>query len=122
MDKIPDKNTSISYPISDDQLVLKAQKTMPNEEALTAMITILSAMAGPTRLKILLALREQEFCVYDLCHVLNMSQSAVSHQLRTLRDAHCVKARKSGRSVFYSLDDHHVGQILSIALSHVYHQ
>lgn len=116
------KKAHISYPISNDQLVLKVQEAMPDDEALNAMNIILSAMADPTRLKILLALRIQELCVYDLCHVLNMSQSAVSHQLRTLRDAHCVKSRRSGRSVFYSLDDHHVDEILSVALSHVYHQ
>ncbi|NLB90328.1 MAG: helix-turn-helix transcriptional regulator [Clostridiales bacterium] len=116
------KKTQFSYPVSDNALIVHIQQSMPSQESLTAMHHILSAMADPTRLKILLALRAQELCVYDLCNVLNMSQSAVSHQLRTLRDAHCVKSRRKGRSVFYSLDDEHVDQILSIALSHVHHK
>ena len=116
------KQSSFSYPNSNDKLLQDIQDQMPDHSALASMHHILSAMADSTRLKILLALRNQELCVYDLCNVLNMSQSAVSHQLRTLRDAHCVKSRRNGRSVFYSLDDDHVEEILSIALSHVYHQ
>ncbi len=121
MKKEPKK--SHSSPIStNNNVVDNVQKQMPTDDALASMLSILTAMADSTRLKILLALREQELCVSDLCEVLNMSQSAVSHQLRTLRNAYCVKSRRSGKLVFYSLDDHHVDQILSVALSHVYHQ
>ena len=108
--------------ISPDQLIIKVQGNMPAPDALASMLTLLSAMSDPTRLKILLALRNQELCVSDLCGVLAMSQSAVSHQLRTLREAYCVKSRRSGKSVYYSLDDDHVDQVLSIVLSHVDHQ
>ena len=99
--------------------VKKALDKMPGEDERRAMLDILSAMADATRLQILLALREQELCVFDLSAVLCMSQSAVSHQLRTLRDVHCVKSRRSGKVVYYALDDDHVGALLNVALSHV---
>ncbi len=99
--------------------VKKALDKMPGEDERRAMLDILSAMADATRLQILLALREQELCVFDLSAVLCMSQSAVSHQLRTLRDVHCVKSRRSGKVVYYALDDDHVGELLNVALSHV---
>ena len=99
--------------------VKAALDKMPDEASCRAMLDILSAMADATRLKILLALRERELCVFDLSAVLCMSQSAVSHQLRTLRDVHCVKSRRSGKIVYYALDDEHVGELLNVALSHV---
>jgi ArsR family transcriptional regulator, lead/cadmium/zinc/bismuth-responsive transcriptional repressor len=99
--------------------VKKALDKMPVEEARRAMLDILTAMADSTRLQILLALKDQELCVCDLSAVLCMSQSAVSHQLRTLRDVHCVKSRRSGKVIFYALDDDHVCDILNVALSHV---
>lgn len=98
--------------------VQKALEGMPGASDIKNMLGILSAMADLTRLKILLALRARELCVCDLSAVLCMSQSAVSHQLRFLRDAHCVKARRSGKVVYYALDDEHVGALLSVALSH----
>ncbi len=99
--------------------VKKALDQMPGENARCAMLDILTAMADATRLKILLALRQQELCVCDLSAVLCLSQSAVSHQLRTLKDVHCVKSRRSGKIVYYALDDDHVGELLNVALSHV---
>ncbi len=99
--------------------VKMALDSMPGEEARRAMLDILSAMADATRLQILLALKERELCVFDLSAVLCMSQSAVSHQLRTLKNVHCVKSRRSGKIVYYALDDDHVGEMLDVALSHV---
>ena len=101
------------------ETVKAAVAKMPEEASRKAMLDILAAMADATRLQILLALREQELCVCDLSAVLCMSQSAVSHQLRTLRDVHCVKSRRSGKIVYYALDDEHVGELLNVALSHV---
>lgn len=103
------------------EAVALALQNQPGPDALTAMHGILSAMADPTRLQILLALREQELCVCDLSAVLCMSQSAISHQLRTLRTVHCVKSRREGKVVYYALDDEHVNEILSVVLSHVKH-
>lgn len=101
------------------EAVKTALQKMPDEASRKAMLDILAAMADATRLQILLALREQELCVCDLSAVLCMSQSAVSHQLRTLRDVHCVKSRRNGKIVYYALDDEHVGELLNVALSHV---
>ena len=99
--------------------VKEALERMPKEGERRAMLDILSAMADGTRLQILLALRDRELCVYDISAVLCLSQSAVSHQLRALKNVHCVKSRRSGKIVYYSLDDEHVGALLDVALSHV---
>ena len=77
--------------------------------------------ADETRLKIIAALSISELCVLDICAVLNMTKSAVSHQLSTLRQMRVVKSRKEGRSVFYSLDDEHVTQVFEMGLAHVVH-
>lgn len=77
--------------------------------------------ADETRLKIIAALSISELCVLDICAVLNMTKSAVSHQLSTLRKMRVVKSRKEGRSVFYSLDDEHVSQVFEMGLAHVVH-
>lgn len=77
--------------------------------------------ADETRLKIIAALCISELCVLDICAVLNMTKSAVSHQLSTLRQMRVVKSRKEGRSVFYSLDDEHVSQVFEMGLAHVVH-
>ena len=108
-------------PHNHDESISAAIAAMPDAHSFTQMCEILSAIADPTRLKIVLALRDRQLCVYDLCAVLDMSQSAVSHQLRVLRDVRCVVSRRAGKSVFYSLDDEHVNDILSVALSHVSH-
>lgn len=77
--------------------------------------------ADETRLKIIAALSISELCVLDICSVLNMTKSAVSHQLSTLRQMRVVKSRKEGRSVFYSLDDEHVSQVFEMGLAHIVH-
>lgn len=85
---------------------------------LEEVAALLGAMADPTRVRILDALRMGELCVGDLAAVLQMTVSAVSHQLRLLRTARLVRARKEGKVVFYVLDDEHVERILDIALDH----
>jgi DNA-binding transcriptional ArsR family regulator len=76
-------------------------------------------LGDPTRIKILHALNEKELCVCDLSELLDMSSSAISHQLRVLRNNKLVKHRKEGRSVYYSLDDEHVMCLFGQGLSHV---
>ena len=81
---------------------------------------IFAALSDPTRLRLLDALaRAGEMCVCDLCALLNLRQSNVSHQLRLLRTLRLVKNRRSGRLVFYSLDDDHVLRLLCVGLEHV---
>lgn len=80
------------------------------------------ALGDPTRIKILHALSQEELCVCDLAEVLEMSQSAVSHQLRFLRTLRLVKHRKEGKMVFYALDDNHIITLFKQGLAHVRHE
>lgn len=79
------------------------------------------ALSDPTRVRIVSLLSEAELCVCDLAAALDMSQSAVSHQLRTLRDLQLVRWRREGRQVFYALDDEHVSDLFQRGLDHVIH-
>ncbi|MGN7456858.1 ArsR/SmtB family transcription factor [Paenibacillus pasadenensis] len=81
----------------------------------------LKALSDPTRVKLVDALMHSELCVHDLTVLLGMNQSAVSHQLRYLRNMRIVKRRKEGKTVYYSLDDDHVEQVFRQTLEHVRH-
>ncbi len=83
---------------------------------------IFKALGDPTRVKIIYTLLQNELCVHDITEVLDMEQSAVSHQLRYLLNFRIVKRRKSGKTVFYSLDDNHVEQTFMQTLQHIIHQ
>ncbi|MGG1651035.1 ArsR/SmtB family transcription factor [Paenibacillus sp. NRS-1783] len=85
------------------------------------MSELFKALGDPTRIKLIYALAQKELCVHDLTQVLNMGQSAVSHQLRYLRNLRIVKRRKEGKTVFYSLDDNHVEQIFLQTHQHISH-
>jgi len=76
-------------------------------------------LGDPTRLKIVMALRDNEMCVCDLAAFLELTESAVSHQLRRLKDSALVKSRRDGQVLYYSLDDEHVSQLLNVGLEHV---
>ena len=76
-------------------------------------------MGDSTRIQLLWALEENEMCVGELASLLNMTKSAVSHQLKILRSAKLVRADKKGKNVFYSLNDHHVKTVLEMALEHI---
>lgn len=93
-------------------------KEMPDELVLDEAVVLLKGFADPTRLKILALLRGGEVCVHQLVEALGLSQSAVSHQLRTLRAARLVSFQKRGRHVHYTLADEHVLDILGSLLSH----
>lgn len=79
------------------------------------------ALSDPTRVRIISALSHNELCVHELCTLLGMSQSAISHQLRTLREMALVKYRKEGRHVYYTLDDEHIHALFHQGLEHVEH-
>lgn len=93
--------------------------TIPNEHELDSLTEIFSIFADSTRIRIICALLDNELSVGEICTTLEMSQPAISHQLRILKNARVVKCRKSGRSSFYSLDDSHVSLILKMGLEHV---
>lgn len=94
---------------------------MIDEESAYELADMFKALSDPTRVKLIGALLIQELCVHDLSVLLEMGQSAVSHQLRYLRNTRIVKRRKSGKTVFYSLDDAHIEQIFSLTLQHLNH-
>ncbi|AEI42156.1 transcriptional regulator, ArsR family [Paenibacillus mucilaginosus KNP414] len=94
---------------------------MIQEGTAASLADVFKALGDPTRVKIIYALLQQELCVHDITQVLDMGQSAVSHQLRYLRNLRIVKRRKEGKTVFYSLDDEHIEQIFVQMLKHVKH-
>ena len=94
----------------------------PIDAEMTAQVAeIFKALADPTRVRILHALLHAELCVGDLAAVLEMSESAVSHQLRLLRGLRVVRARREGKLVFYALDDEHVTRLFQLSLEHLGH-
>lgn len=97
----------------------EAEKRLPKDKDAIKLADFLKVFGDPTRLKILFALLENELCVHDLSKMIGMNQSAVSHQLRVLRQNRLVKVRKEGKSSFYSLDDDHVKDILIKAMEHI---
>ena len=94
---------------------------MIDESVAAQMADVFKALADPTRVKLIYALLNNELCVHDLSTLLEMGQSAVSHQLRYLRNLRIVKRRKSGKTVFYSLDDKHIEEIFVQTLQHLRH-
>lgn len=99
--------------------VMSAKKAMPSDDITNRLAETFKVLGDPTRLKILLAVSLDELCVCDIASLLGTTKSAVSHQLRLLRTLRVVKYRKDGRIVYYSLDDSHVGNLLSEGLDHI---
>jgi ArsR family transcriptional regulator len=94
------------------------EEILPDDAVVTPTVQLLKGFADGTRLRILCLLRGREVCVHEIVDALDMSQSAVSHQLRVLRDARLVSHRRDGRHVYYRLADEHVRELLENALSH----
>ena len=92
---------------------------MPDEDSLYDLAEVYKVFGDSTRIKILYALYAAELCVYDIAQLLGMTQSAVSHQLRILKNNKLVKFRREGKTVFYALDDDHVRAILSMGMEHL---
>lgn len=102
-----------------EDIVNLVKEKMPDEENLYDLAELFKVFGDSTRIKILWALDEAEMCVCDIAALLNMTQSAISHQLRVLKQANLVKNRKEGKVVYYSLDDEHVKQIFDQGLVHI---
>ncbi len=94
-------------------------QALPNEEVLGRVADLLKMFGDPTRVRILFELLDQELCVNDIAGRLGMTVSAISHQLRVLKQARLVKSRRDGKTIFYSLADAHVKTIFYHALEHV---
>jgi ArsR family transcriptional regulator len=100
-------------------IVEKRRAEMPEDEKLYDLAELFKIFGDSTRVKILWALNEEELCVCDIASLLNMKQSAISHQLRILKQARLVKNRREGKVVFYSLLDHHVTKIFDMGMEHI---
>ena len=92
---------------------------MPDDEVLYELADLFRVFGDSTRIKILYALHDSELCVQDIADAVQLSQSAVSHQLRVLKDSKLVRFRREGKTVFYALDDDHVRSILSMGMHHI---
>lgn len=100
-------------------VVNKVKQDMPQDETLYDLAELFKVFGDSTRIKILDALFEAELCVCDIAQLLSVSQTAVSHQLRVLKNNKLVKFRKEGKNVFYSLADDHVRRIIDQGIEHV---
>lgn len=103
----------------DEAMINKVNETMPPEEEMQDLAEFYKVFGDATRLKILYVLLCSEMCVYDIANLIGMSQSAVSHQLRILKQMDLVKNRREGKTIFYALADAHIVTILSQGLDHI---
>ena len=106
------------YQVHDD-VVQAVQKKMPEEDELYDLAELFKVFGDSTRIRILYVLFESEMCVCDIAQLLNMTQSAISHQLRILKQSKLVKSRREGKAVFYSLADGHVRSIIDQGFEHI---
>ena len=114
------KNNDIcSTEVVDLKKVEMVSNSLPTDLENQSMADMFKALSDPTRLRIVQALALEELCVCDLAALINVSISAISHQLRMLRNLKIVKFRKSGKMVFYSLDDDHVQKLITLTREHV---
>lgn len=105
-----------------ENVVEDVKTKMLDNEFITEISTFFKILGDNTRVKILFALDYNEMCVCDIANVLNMTKSSISHQLSYLKDLNIVKSRKSGKEVYYSLDDEHVKEVFEVAISHIEHK
>ena len=103
-----------------NQSILNRIKSqIPDETTTSDISNVFKVFADNTRIRLLWALFDSEMCVIDICEALNMTQSAISHQLKTLKEARLVKSRRDGKNTFYSIDDEHVKRIIEQVLIHI---
>ena len=102
-----------------EDIVEKVTRDMPDDEILYDLAELFKIFGDSTRIKILYVLFESEMCVCDLAEILGMTQSAISHQLRVLKQMKLVKNRREGKTVYYSLADGHIQTIISQGMEHI---
>lgn len=105
-----------------EEVVLEVLQKMPKEDTFNHLADLFKLIGDTTRCRILFALDQKEMCVCDLANVLNMTKSSISHQLAVLRKSGVVRCRKSGKEVYYTLDDEHIVQLFEIGLEHINHK
>ena len=114
-----DMEEKTTYMTINEETAEEIENKMPEESELYDLADLFKVFGDSTRIKILCVLFENEMCVYDIASILNMTQSAISHQLRILKQNRLVKFRKEGKTVLYTLADEHVFTILSQGIEHV---
>ena len=105
--------------IIDKDRVNKVLKNIIDDEKMFELAEVFKLFGDTTRMKIFCALKESELSVYDIAYITKCTQSAISHQLKLLKDSNLIKSRKDGKVVYYSLDDDHVEKILEKGLEHI---
>ena len=105
--------------VPDSEKIERANKQIPRSDIISSMAEFFGLLSDPTRLKIVFVLKHGELCVHEIAGAIGLSISAVSHQLRLLKTAKMVKNRRNGKMIYYSLDDEHIEQLLSVADEHV---
>ena len=100
-------------------LIKEINKTMPDEDTLYDLAELFKVFGDSTRIRILYVLWEEDVCVCDIAEILNMTQSAISHQLRILKQNKLVKSKREGKSIIYSLADEHVRSIIGQGREHI---
>lgn len=103
-----------------EDTVKSVRDSMPSDEALFDLAELFKIFGDSTRIKILYILFESEMCVCDIATLVGVSQSAISHQLRLLKQANLIKPRRDGKTVFYSLADDHVRTIINNGVNHIF--
>ena len=122
MSHYPEENETVelcSYLHVHEDLVKQVLEAMPEEDDLYSLADFFKVFADSTRIRILYVLLCSETCVCDIAQLLNMTQPAISHQLRILKQMDLVHARRDGKTVFYSLADDHIASILRMGMEHI---
>ena len=107
------------HTIINEELIETVKEKMPDEEQLYDLAELFKVFGDSTRIKIIWALFESDMCVGDIACLFNMTQSAISHQLRVLKNSRLVRYKKSGKTVYYSLNDEHIKQIFELGMQHI---
>ena len=114
-----EKGQEKEYIHAHEDVIEDVQKKLPKDEKLYDLAEFFRVFGDSTRIKILYVLLQSEMCVYDIASLLGMTQSAISHQLRVLKQMQLVKFRREGKTIFYSLSDSHIETILNQGMEHI---
>lgn len=121
MKETKDKLVCIGH-LSDEMSIKNLRESLKQEKEIELLSNMFKVLSDATRLKIIYVLSKSSLCVCDIANILEMTQSAISHQLRILRDMKLVKFKREGKLVIYSLDDEHVLELFKQGLNHVKHK
>ncbi len=102
-----------------EDIIKRVKENLPSSDKIMQTAELFKVFGDVTRANIICVLLRSEMCVCDIANILDMTQSAISHQLRILKSSRLVKYRREGKSVFYSLDDEHISEIFNLAMHHI---